>query len=111
MDLLRSILLKVEESNSAHGCTVVIPGHSYEEVYAHAKLAEDANLIEAKFALDFRNFHVLRLTFAGHEFLDEVRNDTLWAKAKEMVINKTGSLTLEALKIVLPIIIKQQFGG
>jgi hypothetical protein len=47
MDLLRSILLKVEESNSAHGCTVVIPGHRYEEVYAHAKLAEDANLIEA----------------------------------------------------------------
>jgi Hypothetical protein (DUF2513) len=103
MDLLRSILLKVEESDSAYGCRVDIPGCSYELVYAHAKLAEDAKLIEAKFSPDLRNFHVLRLTFAGHEFLDEVRNDTLWAKAKEMVIKKTGTVTLEALKIALPI--------
>jgi hypothetical protein len=110
MDLLRSILLKVEESDSPHGCQVRIPGYSYEQLYAHAKLAEDAHLIEAKFSLDLRNFHVLRLTFAGHEFLDEVRNDTRWEKAKALAIKNTGTVTLEGVKIALQLLIKQAFG-
>lgn len=111
MDLIRSILLEVEKCDSPEGCVVEIPGHSPEQIYEHAKLAQDANFIEARFAKDFINFHILRLTFAGHEFLDEARDDTRWTKAKEIVTKNTGSLTLEALKIVLQTLIRQAIGG
>ena len=57
------------------------------------------------------DFHVLRLTWAGHEFLDQVRSDTVWEKTKALVLKNTGSLSLEAVKIALPMIIKHQFGA
>jgi hypothetical protein len=111
MDLIRAILLKVEESTSLGGCKGELPGHSEEELYYNAKLAEDAGFIEAKFAPLSTNFVVLRLTFAGHEFLDSARNDTTWTKAKETVLKNTGSLTVEGLKIVLSTLIKHALGG
>jgi Hypothetical protein (DUF2513) len=111
MDLIRTILLKVEESTSLGGCQIEIPDRSPEEVYYNARQAQDAGLIEARFAPLSTDFHVFRLTFAGHEFLDAARNDTQWAKAKNTVIEKTGTLTLEALKIALTMLIKQALGG
>jgi hypothetical protein len=109
--VIRAILLKVEESASLGGCQVELPGHSEEELYYNAKLAEDAGLIEARFAKVSTDFVVLRLTYAGHEFLDSARNDTTWAKAKEIVLKNTGSLTVEGLKIVLSTLIKHALGG
>ena len=111
MDLIRAILLKVEESTSLGGCQIELPGYSEEEQYYNAKQAQDAGLIEARFAPGSTDFHVLRLTYAGHEFLDAARNDTTWAKAKETVLKNTGSLTVEGLKIVLSALIRHALGG
>jgi hypothetical protein len=111
MDLIRVMLLEVEKSTSPGGCQINLPGHSPEELYYNAQLAQEAGLIDARFARGATDFHVLRLTYAGHEFLDAARNDTLWVKAKETVINKTGSLTVEGLKIALSTLIKHALGG
>ena len=40
-----------------------------------------------------------RLTYAGHQFLDAARSDTVWQKAKSLVAKSTGTLTLEGLKL------------
>ena len=45
--------------------------------------------------------NVLRLTYEGHEFLDAARSDTLWNQGKRAVMQDTGVLTLEGLKICL----------
>ena len=111
MDLIREILLEVEKCPSLEVCGIEIPGRSQAELYYTAQLAQEAGLIEAKFSSDLANFHVLRLTYAGHEFLDAARNDTLWAKAKEIVTKNTGSLTLEGVKIALSTLIKHAIGG
>jgi uncharacterized protein DUF2513 len=111
MDLIRAILLEVEKSTSPGGCRIELPDHSREELYYNAQQAQDAGLIEAKFSSDGTAFHVLRLTYAGHEFLDAARNDTRWAKAKEIVIKNTGTLTVEAVKIALSTLIKHAMGG
>jgi hypothetical protein len=111
MDLIRTILLEVEKSPSPGGCQIKLPEHSREELYYNAQQAQDAGLIEAKFSSDGTAFHVLRLTYAGHEFLDAARNDTLWAKAKEIVIKNTGTLTVEGVKIALSTLIKHAMGG
>ena len=111
MDLIRAILLKVEESASLGGCTVQLPGYTAEDQYYNAKLTQDAGLIEAKFHPLTTDFVVLRLTYAGHEFLDAARNDTFWFKAKETVIKNTGSLTVEGLKLALSALIRHALGG
>jgi hypothetical protein len=111
MDLLREILLVIEESSSLEGCQVKIPGRSTEEVYYNAQQAHDAGLIDTRFAHGSPDFHVIRLTYQGHEFLDAARSDTRWTKAKEIVIKNTGTLSLEALKLTLETLIRHTLGG
>lgn len=38
------------------------------------------------------------LTWNGHEFLDNVRNDTVWAKLKRAVAEKGGAVSFDVLK-------------
>lgn len=111
MDLIRTILLEVEKSSSLNGCRIEVPGHSPEELYYNAQQARDAGLIEGRFLPNSTEFHVLRLTYEGHEFLDAARTDTLWSKAKETVTKSTGTLTLEGLKIALAALVKHALGA
>jgi hypothetical protein len=111
IDLIREILLVVEESSSPEGCQVKIPGRSGEEVYYNAQLAQEAGFIDARFAHGSPDFHVIRLTYQGHEFLDAARSETRWVKAKEIVIKNTGTLTLEALKFALEALVKHALKG
>jgi hypothetical protein len=53
---------------------------------------------------------VLRLTWAGHEFLAAARNETIWKKAGEQ-INKAGvSVTASILQELLKQFLKQTLG-
>jgi hypothetical protein len=105
MDLIREMLIAVETSATLNGCQVKIPGYTPDELYYNAMQARDAGLIDATFLPNSTDFHVLRLTYEGHEFLDAARSDTVWNKAKDMVVKSTGALTLEGLKIALPAIV------
>lgn len=110
MDLLRSLLLKVEEQPPfGPFSTPEVPGYSEDELYYHAKLAEDAGFIEADFMME--GFVVRRLTYAGHEFLDAAREDKLWNKAKQTVLSNAGTITVEALKIALSMLMQQAARG
>lgn len=103
MDCFRAVLLKIEElpSNTILNGTEV-EGYSAEQTAYHIKLAQDAGFIVAKSLADEADiFMVERLTYAGHEFLDAARQDTLWQKAKQMVLKNAGTLTIEALKTAL----------
>lgn len=53
------------------------------------------------------------LTWHGHEFLDAIRNDTVWAKTKENVKKQgfeIGSIPITILKDIATIQIKSYFG-
>lgn len=52
---------------------------------------------------------IRRLTWEGCDFADAVRNDTLWNKAKEVVILPTASFTFGMLKEWLVEEVKQGF--
>ncbi len=49
---------------------------------------------------------IKRITWEGHEFLDKARSEKVWSKAKELVKKKTGTLSLEALKVGLSEVIE-----
>ena len=113
MDLLRALLLKIEEMPySGHFMgNIQIPGHTDEEVCYHALQAQDARFIEAVFSKGTMAFAVKRLTYTGNEFLALARDDTRWASAKEKVVSATGTLTIEALKTALSALVQAAMKG
>jgi hypothetical protein len=52
----------------------------------------------------------MRMTWAGHEFLDAAREDTRWKKAMDIVRDKGRSVTFEVLKALLISLIKTAVG-
>jgi hypothetical protein len=112
MDLFRNVLLEAEKLPLNNKWSHIrIEGKSNEEVCYHVKLASDAGFIVAKFLPGSAEFAVERLTYAGHEFLDSAREDTLWAKAKDAVQKATGTLTIDGLKVALGALIHQAIKG
>ncbi|WP_234918767.1 DUF2513 domain-containing protein [Aeromonas veronii] len=46
------------------------------------------------------DFSAFRLTWAGHEFLDAIRSDTVWNKTKETFTTKGLDMTFDLIKTV-----------
>ncbi len=106
MDLARAILMEIENCDDADGSdavVVTIDGHTEREIAYHVKLLSEAGLLEARDLSASELFVCLpvRLTWFGHEFIDATRKESLWQKAKNVVLEKTGGLTFEAMKMVV----------
>lgn len=101
MDLIREILLRLEQNNYLNE----IDGYSTRELAYHVSLLEDAGLVTQEIYSNlFINDSMLdgiRITWAGQEFLDSSRNVSIWEKAKNIAMEKTGAITFEVLKTVL----------
>lgn len=101
MDIIREILLRLEQ----HDYIDEIEGHSAKEIAYHVSLLEGAGLVTqdiySNLFLNGSMLDGIRITWAGHEFLDSSRNASVWKKAKDIAIEKTGALSFEVLKTVL----------
>ncbi len=102
MDLIRRIALATE---------ALPPGKTLHELdgvseiafFEHARWMAEAGLLHVLGSeyLDQDepgDVTVQRLTWAGCEFADAARSDTLWKKAKEQVIKPGASFTFDLLK-------------
>lgn len=108
MELIRKILKKIEESeydlaNDVSMQPLYDEGYQEKIVTRHVDLLVQRNLVEA---IDISSggdlsYYIQGLTWDGHEFLSSAKNDTIWKKAKSIVIDKTGGLSFEVLKGVL----------
>ncbi|HEV2328194.1 MAG TPA: DUF2513 domain-containing protein [Verrucomicrobiae bacterium] len=81
-----------------------------QRVY-HSALLIEAELVHGETVLDGSGQPVgtviLRPTWAGHEFLDAARNDTIWHKAGERIKKSGVDVTLSLLKEILNQLLKQ----
>lgn len=115
-ELIREILVALESRETTHGVLSPdqIPGFAAEVVSYHLCLLRDAGLVEAR-CLKPSNVPMhcmgVRLTWAGHEFLDSIRNDTAWKKIKALVTSKGLDLTFDAVKVAAATVIKGMLGG
>ncbi|MGL6496170.1 DUF2513 domain-containing protein [Aeromonas veronii] len=70
----------------------------------HMELLIEAGLVEGKMSRVLGggpiNFTATRLTWAGHEFLDAIRSDTVWNKTKETFTTKGLDMTFDLIKTV-----------
>ena len=113
LDLIRHILLEIEAHPGAEGLSsdgFQVEGVPAETVIYNLKLAHQAGLIEGLDLSDFENFNLLNinLTWEGHEFLDKIKNETVWRQAKSKVKETAEGMSFEILKCALTEIIKKQ---
>ena len=110
MDLIRQILLAVEAESQG----LIDSKYSKEQVAQHVALLQEAGFVNAAIARNHVNhptaFVIHDLTWSGHEFLDAMRDDTLWNKTKEKFIKPGASWTAKAIFEYLKIEIAQRMG-
>ena len=109
MDLVRSILIAIEKNEKAIvrrkdldlTLQQMFPDGlpwSNEQLIEHTRLMQQADLVGANVApIGPRGFFLIRLTWAGHEFLANARDENVWQKAK----SKFGDAGFDVIKQVL----------
>ncbi len=95
IDIIRTIALAVESAQPGD-VTAKAPGVDEDAFMAHAQWMADAGLIDARFHMS--GAAILRLTWSGCDFLDAARNESLWAKAKDVFIKPSASWTFDIVK-------------
>ena len=101
-DLIRKILNEVESSD--HGYYVGYPeikGYSVEQIRYHIHLLGEsglADVVDVSFSdgnspqAELRN-----LTWQGHDFLDSIKDESLWEKAKKTVLGSASGIAIDVL--------------
>lgn len=114
MDLIREILLKIEDHpNEPGGIDLPIEGRSSQEISYHVKLLAQAGLIEALESSSFDGdvWEAKSLTWEGHEFLEASKDEGVWKKAKSIITNKGGGMVFEVLQSLVIDLAKQNVLG
>lgn len=87
MDLVRHILLEIENQDFGYPAIFLIGNYTQEQIRYHSYIMIQGSLIEGTIYTDFDSTSPQaipkNLTWAGHEFLKVARDDTLWKKAKD----------------------------
>jgi len=103
MDLLRQILLQIEEFDQGFGgdVEIEIEGCEPHVLAEHLRLLTEAGLTEGEAIPDeSSNFdHIIptRLTCSGHDFVDSVRDLEIWRRTKEGALSAKG-FTLDLIQ-------------
>jgi len=123
MDIIRLLLLQLESGEKPKA----LEKYSLDEINYNSLLIIEAKLAEggifspeslrelgATVRKNLRGQRVVllfRMTWAGHDFLDAARDETLWKKAKTTVMKPAASFTFEIIKEFLKNEIRARFGG
>lgn len=103
-DTIREILIKFEELDPDKGSLQLgdFPADSAYEYSYHVELLLEAGLIHGEMSKTLgrhaQSFWADRLTWEGHEFLDAIRSDTVWAKTKSSFVKGGLSMTFDLIK-------------
>ena len=102
MELARELLLRVE---AEQGFDSLAFKYSQEEIVGHVEILLDAKLLDGEVYHDLSGElgspHIQRLTWAGHEFLDNARNDTVWRSVVSKVKSTAVTVSFEVLAELL----------
>ncbi|MDD4876343.1 MAG: DUF2513 domain-containing protein [Dehalococcoidales bacterium] len=113
MDLIRKMLLAIEANSSGFAPSIEIDGYTQEQIGYHATLLGEAGLAITTDITDFTNTSpeamIIRLTWAGHEFLDYARENQIWNQAKDKV-KQVGGASIQIWLILLTELIKKNLG-
>jgi DNA-binding transcriptional ArsR family regulator len=88
-----------------------VDGYDEATINYHLAILTEAGLIKANvYGIDQQpvlGVQLESLTWAGHDFLDAARNETIWNKTTELVKEKAGSVTFAVFRVALEEVAKK----
>lgn len=117
MDLIRHILLETEKADAGAVLmeTDVQPPETRLTVLArHISLLAQAGLLHAAVSDTVDDEHapcvIQGITWQGYEFLDKIRNETIWNETKRTIGSRGLGFAVELVTAVATSLAKQQMG-
>lgn len=100
-DLIREILLQIEATPVGQFTSKIsYDGANPETIMSHVALLIEAGLVDGP-TLKTNSGGIMAkptgLTWAGHDFLDSIRDESLWQKAKTTILKPAGGVALSVL--------------
>lgn len=119
LDLMRDILLRIEAFDPKCGHAIRL--RTFKDLCddlptlsLQIELLADAGFIEIESESIIGNytkdFIISRITFAGYEYLDSVRNDTIWKSVKKRLSGIGGEASMDIVKSLASSLILEQLG-
>src|SRR5690606_14013063 len=102
LDLVRKILLEVEEKETINGYQqdLEIAGYSQDAIRYHLRIMQDADLIKYTAYMP-SGIIIDKLTWQGHDFIAMSNNSQLWETTKKTALEKGMDFTIDlAVKIL-----------
>ena len=102
-ELMRKLLMFFEEKQSPEHVEVPpMDGYDDATIKTHLVLLYDAGLLRCepvRSSTSDRVIYVIpfELTWDGHEFLDKVRNETVWSRIRDIIASKGGSVAFSVI--------------
>lgn len=102
-DLVRELLLEVEAAPAERPWSAESEWATGKgaTLYQHLKMLLGAGFITVDHHDVYHGggelWHRVNLTWAGHEFLDTIRSDTVWKETKRRIASTVGSVSLSVL--------------
>lgn len=113
-DIIRKILIAVESlpTEDSEINSTELQDIDAESVAYHMRLLLEAELIvgSCRDAMGPPLCRARRLTWEGHEFLDKIRNETLWRKIKATAREKGLDLSFTVIKDIAKDLIANLIG-
>jgi hypothetical protein len=117
LDLIKELMLAFEKMPPGEVAQTLQMEVEYDavEVLEHVALLVQAGLLEGECHPDPSMegggfFAIHRVTWSGHDFLDAVRNDSVWNATKER-LKKVGSWTFDLVVELCKDEVKRRIGG
>lgn len=116
-DLMRKILIDIEESNPVEMYTQDFFDLSddFDELSYNIQLLYEAGFINAYDISTcdgsyYPQYQINWITNAGHDYLDSIRSESIWNKTKQLFFEKSLSMTFGLIQEVATKLIKSQLG-
>lgn len=118
MDLVREILFAIEDAPpNKRLMGLTIDGYDKQVVAAHCEMLYQKGLIKEYYGIKCDgldgviNFYVIDLTWDGQDFLEMIRQDTVWNKTKDIMKNHGLPFLLDTIKQVASTVISSMTEG
>jgi hypothetical protein len=118
MDLVRDLLLRIDADNEMNGQREFMfetpeelgfSGRSVEELAYHIELLIEAGFVKGQISLGMPLHVISKLTWNGHEFLDNIRDEGIWGKTKKR-LSGLSSVGLSVVAEIAKAEIKKHLG-
>ena len=115
MELIRELMLAIESRDGDFNYeSVEAIGYEEPQIEYHLELLIEEKLVIGQVQRMKEGFSpiilVEKLSWSGHEFLDNARNESVWKETAKIVKEKGGSVAVAVLTQILASVAKQQFG-